>query len=86
MNAHFTKHPSTPCRTKARIALISHGYTYKSVAEIMRGRGIIVSVQGVRHVVVGITKRADIRAVIAELTGKPVQSLWPDEARDNLVA
>ena len=52
----------------------------------MRGRGIIVSVQGVRHVVVGITKRADIRAVIAELTGKPVQSLWPDEARDNLVA
>ena len=86
MNLHFTRHPSTPCRTKARIALISKGYTYKSVAEIMRERGIIVSVQGVRHVVVGITKRSDVRALIAELTGRPVHALWPDEIRDNLVA
>lgn len=86
MNTHFEKHPSTPCRTKARLALIANGYTYKRVAEIARVRGTIVSVQGVRHVVVGITKRSDLRALIAELTGKPVQVLWPDETRDSLVA
>jgi hypothetical protein len=82
----FRKHPSIPCKTKARLALIQSGYTYRSVAEIMRGRGIVVSHQNVRHVVAGVTKRSDVRLLIAELTGKPMQTLWPDETRDPLVS
>lgn len=86
MQTHVIKHPWTPCQTRARRALTAHGHTYRSVAKVMRERGILGSDKNVRNVIAGITKRADIRMLIAELTGKPVQALWPDESRDTLVA
>ena len=52
----------------------------------MRERGILGSDKNVRNVIAGVTKRADLRALIAELTGKPVQALWPDEMREDVVA
>jgi hypothetical protein len=66
--------------------LTASGHTYRSVAAIARERGIVVNDKNVRNVIAGVTKRADLRTLIAELIGKPVQVLWPDETRDNLVA
>lgn len=86
MQTHSIKHPWTPCQTRARRALTAKGHTYRSVAKVMRERGILGSDKNVRNVIAGVTKRADLRALIAELTGKPVQALWPDEMREDVVA
>ena len=86
MQNSTSRHPWTPCQTRAKRALTAAGYTCPRIAALLKERGVSATPWNVRNVVTGATKRADIRAIIAELTGKPVQALWPDETRDNLVA
>lgn len=60
--------------------MVRSGLTYSRIVEVLKQRRIRVGISNVRNVVAGVTKRHDIRQVVAELTGQPVERLWPDAA------
>ena len=58
--------------------MLRSGLTYSKIIEALTRRGIATSTTGVRNVIAGITRRQDIREVIAELVGESVDQLWPE--------
>lgn len=69
----------TPCRSRARLALIKRGLTYSRIAVLLRQQGLPASPAAVARVVHGHTRTEAIRATIAKLVGKSVEQLWPEE-------
>lgn len=60
--------------------MVKSGLTYSRIVAVLQERRIHATIANVRNVVAGITKRHDIREIVAELTDQPVERLWPDAA------
>lgn len=67
--------PTVPVATRARFALMEHGFTYSAAATRLG-----VTRQMVFHVVRGNCRTPWLREALARLVNRPVAELWPDEA------
>jgi hypothetical protein len=75
----FVKASWTPCRSRARLAIVKRGLTYPRIASVLREEGTPVSPVAIANVVYGYTRSQYIREAIARLTGKTIEQLWPEE-------
>ncbi len=63
--------------------MLQRGLTYSRIVAILKERRMLTSITAVREIIVGISRRPDLRAAIAELLGQSADQLWPEPTQDH---